>query len=218
MLYLIATPIGNLKDITLRGIETLEKVDYLLCEDTRVTSNLLHHLHIRNKPELISFYDEVEAQKIPQVIKLLEQNKQVGLVTDAGTPIISDPGYLLIQKCQKLGIKYTAIPGASALLTALTLSGFPSGRFIYLGFLPKKSTERIKLLFKYKSFSESKVVYESPLRLAKLIEDLKNVYGEDKEVCICRELTKKFETIIRDTISHLLKSKLSTKGELTIIF
>lgn len=164
MLYIISTPIGNLKDITLRSIDIFECVDILLCEDTRKTGILLKELGVKNRPELISFYDEVEEQKVPEVIRWLEEGKEVGLVSDAGTPLISDPGWLLVKKCQKLGIKYTAIPGANAVINALVLSGLPLGRFAYLGFLPKKSGERIKILKAYQKIEGSKVVYESPLR------------------------------------------------------
>src|SRR5574344_1625556 len=135
MLYIISTPIGNLGDISLRAINTLKKIDYLLCENTRKTGLLLQNLQIKNKPKLISFYDEVEDQKIPEIIRLLSDNKEVGLVTDAGTPVISDPGWKLIRKCRSLGIEYTALPGACAAIDALVLSGIPSGRFSFLGFL-----------------------------------------------------------------------------------
>jgi 16S rRNA (cytidine1402-2'-O)-methyltransferase len=220
MLYIIATPIGNLKDISLRALETLEEVNYLLCEDTRKTGLLLINLGIKNKPKLISFYDEVEEQKIPEVLKLLEQNNKVGLVTDAGTPIISDPGYKLIKKCQKFGYQLTSIPGPCAVINALVLSGLSSGRFCFLGFLPKKSGERNKILKKYKEFEGSKIVYESPFRLIKLIEEIKVIYGDKTEVSVCREMTKKFEEIISgsvDTVFEKIKNK-NIKGELVIIF
>jgi len=211
MLYVIATPIGNLKDISLRALETLEKVEYLLCEDTRNTGMLLVNLGIKNKPKLISFYDEVEEQKIPEVINLLEQNKELGLVTDAGTPIISDPGWKLIKKCQKLGLNYTALPGACAAINALVLSGIPSGRFTFLGFLPKKDGERIKLLEKYKEFDGAKIVYESPFRVQKLEEQIKKVYGDDVQIAIVREMTKKFEEILSTVTKE-------PKGEIVVIF
>lgn len=211
MLYIIATPIGNLGDITLRALETLEDIEYLLCEDTRNTGLLLQNLKIKNKPKLISFYDEVEEQKIPEVTKLLLDGKKVGLVTDAGTPIISDPGWKLIKKCQKMGIKYTSIPGACAAINALVLSGLPSGRFCFLGFLPKKEGERLKILEKYKSFDGPKIVYESPFRVKKLEEQIKKVYGVDVQLIIAREMTKKFEELM-DTVNK------NIKGELVVIF
>ena len=220
MLYIIATPIGNLKDITLRALETLEKVEYLLCEDTRNTGLLLSNLGVKNKPKLVSFYDEVEDQKIPEVIGLLNEGKEVGLVTDAGTPIISDPGWKLVKKCQTLGINYTALPGACAAINGAVLSGLPVGRFCFLGFLPKKPGDRKKILEKYKEFDGSKIVYESPFRLIKLIEEIKTVYGEETNVSVCREMTKKFEEIINGTTSEVSKrlSPKNIKGEFVVIF
>jgi 16S rRNA (cytidine1402-2'-O)-methyltransferase len=211
MLYIIAAPIGNLGDITIRALEVLEKIDYLLCEDTRNTGLLLVNLKIKNKPRLISFYDEVEEQKIPEIIKLLQEGNEVGLVTDAGTPIISDPGWKLIKKCRSLGINYTALPGACAAINGLVLSGIPSGRFCFLGFLPKKDGERIKLLEKYKDFDGAKIVYESPFRIKKLEEQIKKVYGDNVQIAIVREMTKKFEEVL-STIEK------EPKGEMTVIF
>lgn len=211
MLYIVATPIGNLKDISFRALETLEKVSVLLCEDTRNTGLMLANLGIKNKPKLISFYDEVEEQKIPEVIKLLENGNEVALVTDAGTPIISDPGWKLVKKCRNLGIKYTAIPGPCAAINALVLSGIPAGRFVFLGFLPKKDGERLKVLEKYKEFDGVKIVYESPFRVKKLEEQIKKVYGENIQIAITREMTKKFEEVL-PTVSKELK------GEMTVIF
>jgi len=220
MLYIISTPIGNLGDITVRAKETLEKVEYLLCEDTRKTGLLLLNLGIKNKPKLVSFYDEVEEQKIPEIVKLLGLGKEVGLVVDAGTPIVSDPGYKLIKKCQNLGYKYTSIPGPSAAINALVLSGIPSGRFIFLGFLPKKPGERKKTLEKYKNFEGAKVVYESPFRIDKLVEEIMAVVGNEVRISICREMTKKFEEILSGSPTELIK-ELKTKkfkGEAVVIF
>jgi len=211
MLYIIATPIGNLGDITLRALETLEKVEYLLCEDTRNTGLLLANLGIKNKPKLISFYDEVEDQKIPEVINLLKEDKEVGLVTDAGTPIISDPGWKLIKKCHTLGIRYTSLPGACAAINAAVLSGLPVGRFCFLGFLSKKSGERKKVLEKYKDIDGAKIVYESPFRLVKLVEEIKEIYGDEVNISVCREMTKKFEEITDVAPKNL-------KGEFVVIF
>lgn len=211
MLYIISTPIGNLGDITFRAIETLEKVDYLLCEDTRNTGLLLANLKIKNKPKLISFYDEVEEQKIPEVIKLLQDGNEIGLVTDAGTPIVSDPGWKLIKKCRNLGISYTSIPGPCAAINSLVLSGIPAGRFVFLGFLPKKDGERIKILEKYKKFDGAKIVYESPFRVKKIEGQIKKVYGDDVQIVITREMTKKFEEVL-STITK------EPKGEITVIF
>jgi len=219
MLYIISTPIGNLKDITLRGIDILESVDILLCEDTRNSGLLLQKLNIKNKPKLVSFYDEVEDQKVPEVIKYLNEGLGVGLISDAGTPLLSDPGWKLIKRCQQLGIKYTAIPGVSAAIDALVLSGLPGSRFSFLGFLPKKDGDRKRVLEKYKDIEGVKIVYESPFRLVKLLADIKEIYGDETKVSICREMTKFFEEVVKGTVSELLLSQdKKIKGEIVVVF
>jgi 16S rRNA (cytidine1402-2'-O)-methyltransferase len=200
-----------MKDITLRAIDMFESIDVLLCEDTRKTGLLLKELKIANKPKLFSFYDEVERQKIPQVVEMLKEGLEVGLVTDAGTPLLSDPGWLLVKKCQELGIKYTAMPGACAAIDALVLSGLPMGRFSYLGFLPKKDGERKRILEKYKEIEGTKVVYESPLRTEKLVKEIKEIYGEKVEIRIIREMTKKFEEVKTDWDGDI-------RGEVVVVF
>ncbi len=211
MLYIISTPIGNVRDITLRAIDMFESIDVLLCEDTRKTGLLLKELKIANKPKLFSFYDEVERQKIPQIIEMLKEGLEVGLVTDAGTPLLSDPGWLLIKRCQELGLKYTAIPGASATINALVLSGLPMGRFIYIGFLPKRDGERKKILHLYKNIDGAKVIYESPLRTEKLISEIKEIYGDKVQIRIIREMTKKFEEIKDNWDGDI-------RGEVVVVF
>jgi 16S rRNA (cytidine1402-2'-O)-methyltransferase len=211
MLYIISTPIGNLKDITLRVVETLELIDILLCEDTRKTGVLLKELGIKNQIKLVSFYDEVERQKIPQVVEWLKEGLEVGLVTDAGTPLLSDPGWLLVRKCQELGLKYTALPGACAAINALVLSGLSIQRFSFLGFLPKKENDRKKILEKYKDIDGAKVVYESALRVKKLLGEIKNIYGAGVSLRICREMTKKFEEVKNDWDHEI-------RGEIVVVF
>lgn len=218
MLYLIATPLGNLGDISLRAIEILEKVSIILCEDTRNTASLLNGLSIKNKPKLLSFYDEVEEQKIPEVITLLKNGSQIALLTDAGSPVISDPGFKLIKKCRKEDVQMTSIPGPSAVINSLVLSGLPCGRFCFLGFLPKKDNERLKILKKYQDFDGAKVLFESPFRLIKLLKDVESVFGNEIEVAVCREMTKKFEEVIKGSVEEVL-SRLNKKikGEITVV-
>jgi len=211
VLYIISTPIGNLGDITKRAMDVLEEADVLLCEDTRKTGLLLAGLGIANKPKLISFYDEVERQKIPQVVEMLKEGLEVGLVTDAGTPLISDPGWLLVKKCQELGLPYTALPGASAVINALVLSGLPSARFCFLGFLPKKEGDIKKIINKYKDFEGTKIVYESPLRVKKTLSIIKEIIGNDSEIKVIREMTKKFEEVSDGSIGEI-------RGEVVLLF
>lgn len=211
MLYIISTPIGNLKDITYRAVETLEIVDILLCEDTRKTGLLLDELEIGNKPKLVSFYDEVEAQKIPQVVNWLKEGLEVGLVSDAGTPLLSDPGWLLVKKCLSEGIKYTAIPGVSAVVNAAVLSGLPIQRFCFLGFLPKKDGDKKKIIEKYKDFEGAKIVYEAGNRTKETVDLIKKIMGDKVEIKIIREMTKKFEEMTTEVVGEV-------KGEVVIVW
>ena len=220
MLYIISTPIGNSNDIGIRARGLFEELDVLLCEDTRRTGMLLNVLGVKNKPKLASFYDEVEKEKTGMVLGWLEEGKAVGLVTDGGTPVVSDPGWHLVKMCRQKRIPITAIPGPSAVINALVLSGLPAGRFCFLGFLPKKTGERIRVLEKYREVEGAKVIYESPFRLNKLLVDIERVYGEKTEVSICREMTKKFEEV---AIGNLAKIKAEfegkkVKGEVVIVF
>ncbi len=217
-LYLVSTPIGNLKDITLRAIDTLSSVDVIACEDTRKTGLLLKKLEIKNNPQLLSYYEENELKRIPEIISLLKSEKSVALVSNAGTPTISDPGFKLVRECIKEGIKIEAIPGASAILSALVISGLSTNKFIFLGFLPKKEGKRRKILEKLEK-DVTTIVYVSPYRLIKRLEELKSLFG-DIEVVVCRELTKIYEEVKRDRISDLLSyfGKKKIKGELTLCF
>lgn len=213
-LHLVSTPIGNRQDITLRALETLKKLDYLLCEDTRKTKQLLNFYNLP-APILVSYYEPIEEAKIPQVITWLRQDKLVGLVSNAGTPLISDPGFKLVRECIKEKIKVEAIPGASALLTALTISGLPTDKFTFLGFLPKKEGKKSKLLQEAKF---TIIAYESPYRLLKTLNLLTKIMPH-ADVVICRELTKKFEETFRGKPSELIDqlSKCSLKGEVVIV-
>lgn len=211
MLYIISTPIGNLKDITLRAVDTLESLDILLCEDTRKTGVLLKELGIKNDIKLESFYDEVEQQKIPKVIEWLHEGLEVGLVTDAGTPLISDPGWLLVKKCQDNNIPYTAIPGVSAVINAAVLSGLPIQRFCFLGFLPKKNSDKTKLINKFFEIEAVKIAYDTADRVEETINILKDICGEKVEYRVIREMTKMYEEVLKSI-------EVPIKGEVVVLW
>ena len=214
-LYIVSTPIGNLKDITLRAIEILNEVDFILCEDTRVTSILLKHYNIIKK--LISFNAVSEIKKIPSILERMHKGQRYALVSDSGTPAISDPGVRLVSEAIKEGIQVITIPGATALIAALTISGLPTDSFVFEGFLPQKKGRQKKL----KELNEEKrtiVLYESSHRILKLIDELvENL--PDRYVVICRELTKKFEETWRGYPSQI-KEKINEKilkGEFVVV-
>ncbi len=214
-LYIVSTPIGNLKDITLRAIETLKEIDFIICEDTRVTSVLLKHYDVHK--ELVSMNAQTETKKIPQLIERINNGENCALVSDAGTPAISDPGVRLISEAIKNGIKTIPVPGVSALITALTISGLPTDSFIFEGFLPLKKGRSTKL----KELSEEErtiILYESTYRIEKLLKELNEIIP-DRYIVICRELTKKFEEIRRGFPKELLEAfdESINKGEFVIV-
>lgn len=216
ILYIIATPIGNLKDFSLRAIETLKNVDFVLCEDTRVSKKLLDEYKIIIPT--ISYHQHSDAKKVKEIEELLNEGKNLGLVTDAGTPGISDPGNKLIEDL-KLKIKYLriiAIPGASAIITALSISGFPTDKFIFLGFPPHKN-KRQKFFQEVADSKYTVCFYESNHRIKKCLDNLKEVLGLNRQIMIGRELTKIHETIYRGNISDILKMKIIEKGEFVVI-
>jgi len=201
-LYVVATPIGNLKDITLRALEVLREVNFIACEDTRRTLILLNHYNIKDK-KLISYYEPKESVQVPKVLKLLEK-EDVALVSDAGMPSISDPGYRLIKACVEKGIPVEVIPGPSAVLTALVGSGLPTDRFAFLGFLPRKGLE--KFFEEVKTYADTTLIaFESPNRLVKSLQDMEKVYGGEVQVCVARELTKVHEEYIRGKLKDVLE-------------
>jgi len=214
-LYIVSTPIGNLKDITLRAIETLNEVDFILCEDTRVSSILLKQYNIIK--QLISFNAVSETKKIPTIIERLQNGQSYALISDSGTPAISDPGIRLVSEAIKNGIEVITIPGATALIAALTISGLPTDSFVFEGFLPQKKGRQKKL----GELSEEKrtiVLYESSHRIEKLINELVQ-YFPSRYVVVCRELTKKFEESWRGYPAEL-KEKLNEKiikGEFVVV-
>lgn len=216
-LFVVATPIGNLKDITMRALETLQSVDYILCEDMRVTKKLLAHYQI-SKPT-ISYHHHSPESKIKEITKLLEEGKNLALVTDAGTPGISDPGNLLIQNLTKgvETIKIIPIPGSCAAVAALSISGFPTDKFYFAGFPPHKN-KRQKFFKELATREETIVFYESTHRILKTLLELQT-FTPQREIMVARELTKQFETIYRGTAAQTLEDikKGPIKGEFTVV-
>ncbi|HBQ38039.1 MAG TPA: 16S rRNA (cytidine(1402)-2'-O)-methyltransferase [Candidatus Omnitrophica bacterium] len=200
-LYLVSTPVGNLGDLTLRAIETLKGVDVIACEDTRQTGKLLAHYQIR-KP-LTSLHDHNERQKTPQLIGQLKSGQSIALVSDGGTPLVSDPGWYLVRRAIDAGIAVSWIPGATALIGALVLSGLPTDRFVFEGFLPPKPGARRKRLEALKDEPRTVVLYESPHRLLKTLRDIRETLG-DVQIACARELTKMFEEVRRGPVSELI--------------
>jgi 16S rRNA (cytidine1402-2'-O)-methyltransferase len=222
-LYLVATPIGNIEDMTIRAKKILSAVAVIACEDTRKTGLLLQRLEIPYK-ETLSYFEENEFKRIPEIINILNSGKDVALVSNAGTPTISDPGFKLVRECQKLGIKIVSIPGASALISALISSGLPTDKFLFLGFLPLKDIKRQKIWEMVKNAKENEVsptiiVYESPHRLIKTLKNILDNFG-DIEIVIARELTKVYEEIQRESVTKSLENfqNNSPKGEFTLLF
>lgn len=218
-LYIIATPIGNLKDITLRAIEVLKQADYLLCEDTRRTLKLLNHLQISKR--LVSFFIGNERKRLDGVLADLAGGKNIGLVSENGTPCISDPGNTLVAECHKRGIPVVPVPGPSALTTALSISGIGDNISIFIGFLPRSRKKINKLMARLKSYDGNIILYESPFRVVKLLNLIYENFGNIK-IFLFKELTKIFESVIIDNVKNILADidsrKWEVKGEYVIIF
>src|SRR3989344_4222251 len=221
ILYVISTPIGNLSDITKRAIDTLKNLDILLVEDTRVSGRLLKHFDIDVK--MVSFNEYTEKTKTDSIINLLKNGKKVGIISDAGTPLISDPGFLLVREAAKSGVKVVAIPGPTALIYALTVSGLPTDKFIFLGYFPKKEGKRTSILKNLKKASDyitaTVIFYESPYRLLVALKGINDVFG-DVDIVVSRELTKLHEEIRREKVTEAIKhfSEIAPKGEFTLLF
>ena len=212
-LYCVATPIGNLGDITLRAINILKNSDVILCEDTRVSKKLLNHLKI-NK-ELISYHKFNEQKKIKQILGLLRENKIISIISDAGTPTISDPGKILIRECIKEGLDIYPIPGASAVSASISISGF-SDKYLFLGFLPEKKRDLTNQFKKVSQIGCSIVFFISPNKFDK-IKDQLSIFFSDREILICREITKFYEEYQRTSVKNLDKLTISKKGEITVV-
>jgi len=215
-LYTISTPIGNLSDFSFRAIEILNEIDYLICEDTRVTKKLLNHYKI--KSTLLPYNVFNENKLTDKYIKHLTDGKNMGIVSDAGTPCISDPGYKLVNNCRQLNIEVISIPGPSSLISALSISGLPTDSFYFEGFLPKKKGRKTKFEF-LSSIPSTVVLFESPYRLVKTVNDILSFMG-NRQICICKELTKVYEEVMFGCVADILKllSKIDKlKGEYVII-
>ena len=224
-LYIVATPIGNLQDITLRAISTLKSVNLIACEDTRSAFVLLTSFGLKKeefKDKLLSFYEGNENLRHESILNILQNGQNVALISESGTPLISDPGFKLVRNALERGVRVESIPGPSSVISALVSSGLPTDKFLFLGFLPKKSGHRKNLFQNLKTtlkLIESTVIFfESPFRVLKTLEELKEEFG-DIEVVIARELTKIHEEVKKDKISNLLEFyKKSIKGEIVILF
>lgn len=230
-LYLVSTPIGNLEDITIRALKTLFSVSIIACEDTRRTGILLKELQVRFtsiiqtievcEHRLMSYYDDVEQAKLPELIGLLEQGKDIALISDAGTPLINDPGFILVREAIKRKIRVVSIPGPTAVISALTVSGLPPDKFLYLGYAPEKTSHRIKLfndLLQMNRFLGSTYIfYCAPHKLEQTLVDMKEVFG-DREIVVARELTKVHEEVLRGTISEVQSTFKSPIGEIVLLF
>lgn len=217
MIILAATPIGNLGDASRRLIEVLENAEIVVAEDTRTTGRLLQALQITNRPRLIALHDHNEKQKSAELATLaIEQD--IVVVSDAGMPAISDPGYALVAEAVAQGVTVTAIPGPSAVIMALAISGLPTDRFTFEGFLPRKPGERRSTLRALAGEPRTMVFFESPARLASALADMGTVFGEDRRIAVCRELTKFYEEVRRGTAAELVEwASAGVKGEIVVV-
>jgi 16S rRNA (cytidine1402-2'-O)-methyltransferase len=201
VLHIVSTPVGNLDDITRRALAVLASVDAVAAEDTRHTARLLDELGIQKN--LISYHDHNEQERTPQLIERLQRGDNLALVSDAGTPLVSDPGYRLVRACHQAGIRVVPVPGASALLAALVVAGLPTDRFVFEGFLPSKGAGRTAALRRIADSAATSVVYEAPHRILTLLDELKERLEAGREVVLCRELTKHFETVLPGCIGDI---------------
>ena len=219
ILYCVATPIGNLEDITARALRILAEVSKVYAEDTRVTRRMFTHFGIQNTLE--SLHDHNETSRVAQIQRELAEGMNVALVSDAGTPLISDPGYKLVNALGAAGCKIVPVPGASALIAALSVAGLPTDRFAFEGFLPAKSVSRRKLLTGLEAESRTLVFYESSHRIADLLEDMLAVFGGERQIVVLRELTKLYESIYRGTATEILQHMAAdsdrSRGEFVVV-
>ena len=215
--YIVSTPIGNLEDMTFRAVKVLKEVDVILCEDTRHSIKLLNHFEIKNK--LISYHKFNEKERIDYILSLINEEKKIALISDAGTPLISDPGSILVKELIENNIKFTVVPGANALLPALILSGFNSEEFLFTGFLQKKYSRKEEKLKTLKDLDKTLLFYSSPYELKDLLKAINNVLG-NRKVAISKEITKIHETTYRDEVINLIdifENEENIKGEFVVV-
>jgi 16S rRNA (cytidine1402-2'-O)-methyltransferase len=217
VIILGATPIGNLGDASTRLVEMLSQVEIIASEDKRTTSKLLSVLGIENRPQLIALHDHNESQKAAEVVELA-RDKDVLVLSDAGMPTVSDPGYHVVQAAIAAGVQVSALPGPSAVITALAISGLPTDRFTFEGFVPRKSGERVSALKLLAFEPRTMVFFESPNRIAESLVDFAEVFGSDRQAAVCRELTKMYEEVIRGSLQELMAwAQGGTKGEIVLV-
>ncbi|HSW94190.1 MAG TPA: 16S rRNA (cytidine(1402)-2'-O)-methyltransferase [Gammaproteobacteria bacterium] len=218
-LYVVATPIGNLQDMSLRAVSTLKSVDCIAAEDTRHSAPLLQHFMIQTPS--VSLHEHNERERTAYLLERLQQGESIALISDAGTPLINDPGYFLVREARMLGIRVVPIPGASAVIAALSVSGLPTDTFCYEGFLPAKSKQRRERLEKLRLETRTLVFFEAPHRVLESLEAMQAVFGEAREAVLARELTKLYETILSDTLKALVDRVRAdpnqTRGEIVLI-
>ena len=216
-LYIVGTPIGNVNDISQRALNILKKVSLVACEDTRQTKKIMNKFNISNK--LISFNKHNSSSKIPNIVKDLKEGKSIAIVSDAGLPGICDPGEDIAKSAKSEGIGIICIPGACAAVTALVSSGLPSSSFVFEGFLPRKEIDRAKILLEISKNEKTTIIYESPRRLKKLLKELREFCGGDREIIVARELTKKFEEHVGNNINEVIEffNNKNVIGEITIV-
>lgn len=220
MLYIVATPIGNLMDLSYRAIETLKTVDLIIAEDTRRSKILLNHYQISTK--ISSLHEHNEEQVVEKFITMLHQGKQIALISDAGTPLISDPGYNLVRRSHLEKIRVSPIPGSSAILAAISASGLATDQFVFLGFIPHKLSSKLKLFKSLKLETKTMIFFESPHRILNTLKNMLDIFGKTREIAFCRELTKQFETIVNAnllTVYDFVVKDLEhqTKGEIVLV-
>ncbi|MDF1724581.1 MAG: 16S rRNA (cytidine(1402)-2'-O)-methyltransferase [Alcanivorax sp.] len=218
-LYIVSTPIGNLDDISRRAIAVLGEVDWVAAEDTRHSQRMLEQLGVRSR--LISCHDHNESARSEELVARLQSGEQGALISDAGTPLVSDPGYRLVRACHQAGVRVVPIPGASALLAALAAAGQPSDRFLFEGFVPAKGAPRQQAIERLAKLSVTSIIYEAPHRVLSFLEALKPLVEKDREISLCRELTKQFETIrmgvVADIYDWVASDRNQQRGELVLV-